>query len=281
MSLQNKTDLSRVTRRNKQQSPLLILPGEIRNNIYGHLFGDINASRRTPTGKKPYWLGLLMACHSLYYEGKLLPFTLGTWKFNTIEDLNNILPKSTHLQRHLITDVKFLLWDGIPDVLDIVDADEEEWEDYRDRRIARKKKHITVQTSRQSVKTSSKQIKQAEKSAKKAAKMESKGGKLAQDRHRTNTGISHKLPGLRRVEVGSIYHTPAYFGPRFDRQRIMLSLNDAFWFQCRKVFESWLRAGACQRFKLVYLDTEWDVEDPAKCNGSPLWHWHYCKQFVW
>jgi hypothetical protein len=75
---------------NVRSSPLIRLPGELRNLIYGYAlgedrFGCYGFVRRThPTlawGERENRLALLRVCHQIYEEAALLPFSLNEFKF--------------------------------------------------------------------------------------------------------------------------------------------------------------------------------------------------------
>ncbi|KAF2636370.1 hypothetical protein P280DRAFT_473210 [Massarina eburnea CBS 473.64] len=67
-----KTKLFTITQQNQQKSPLLQLPGELRNIIYALVLGG-----HTIPDQKPN-LALLATCCQIYYETRLLPFELNT-----------------------------------------------------------------------------------------------------------------------------------------------------------------------------------------------------------
>jgi len=71
--------------RNTAESPLLRLPGEIRNHIYEHVLGQRTYALWVYSFKATYThpndLALLRVCRKVYDEAKLLPFSLNTFCF--------------------------------------------------------------------------------------------------------------------------------------------------------------------------------------------------------
>jgi hypothetical protein len=109
------------TPRSQFQSPLLRLPGELRNLIYFHLFITeafklerhgfntqnfpyINRHRhREPTSHR---LALLSVCRQTYAEAALLPFTLSTIEITNIETLEELPFRLTTAQCSAIRSLK-------------------------------------------------------------------------------------------------------------------------------------------------------------------------------
>ncbi|KAH7086755.1 hypothetical protein FB567DRAFT_602289 [Paraphoma chrysanthemicola] len=100
-----------ITKRNARDSPLLRLPGEIRNIIYGYVFGGktftnmrkwVGWSLHDTFFAQPYAddpskyllshsniifldLTLLSSCRQIYEEARQLPIALNTWRFSNPE----------------------------------------------------------------------------------------------------------------------------------------------------------------------------------------------------
>ncbi|KAI8939904.1 hypothetical protein NX059_003634 [Plenodomus lindquistii] len=78
-----------ITAANASESPLLRLPAELRNAIYGYMFGDayfiVGFQNHTTTivYRNKQYLALLYVCRQTYTETALLPFKLNTWVFHT------------------------------------------------------------------------------------------------------------------------------------------------------------------------------------------------------
>lgn len=81
-------------------SPLLKLPGELRNRIYEFVFRgevyDLAATGTSPlsTHNKDR-LGLLRACRQIYAESKLFPPALGTLSSFELHDLRTFTERMT------------------------------------------------------------------------------------------------------------------------------------------------------------------------------------------
>jgi hypothetical protein len=107
-----------------QNSPFLLLPSELRNLIYTHVFapatyklGRQNSSNkihiirtRNKDAPKPHYLALLAVCCQVRYETAPLPLQLGTVHINsllTLDDLVRMNPPDdlckaiTHLHIHI------------------------------------------------------------------------------------------------------------------------------------------------------------------------------------
>ncbi len=80
-------------RQNQQQSPLLRLPPELRNKIYGYVLGGKVFQFRSEkyhelvksSMKKKQNLALLGVCRQVYAETALLPFTLSTFSIRYVK----------------------------------------------------------------------------------------------------------------------------------------------------------------------------------------------------
>jgi hypothetical protein len=91
--------------RNQQQSPLLRLPAELRNKIYGHVLGGFIISFRTSRPRhhclirfkvsrkigefKPS--NLLLICRQINAEAQLLPFELNEFNYRIPEAFKHML----------------------------------------------------------------------------------------------------------------------------------------------------------------------------------------------
>ncbi|CAO2656919.1 Nn.00g057220.m01.CDS01 [Neocucurbitaria sp. VM-36] len=138
--------------KNKMNSPLLRLPGEVRNQIYSYIFNgyEVEPSVKFPElnprrvkgchlrcriyGSEEWkdfntWdrlLGLTNVCHQLHGETRLLPFRLNTFQVRYEEDFDFWLSLLTEDQRNAITTVSFgawgyhdiaVLYEGLPSLL--------------------------------------------------------------------------------------------------------------------------------------------------------------------
>lgn len=92
-------------RHRKALSPLLRLPGELRNRIYFYVFAEEQfrlakygfnthmfpyINRRENMEPHPYRLGLLSVCRQIYAEVALLPFIMGTVEIDNVETLEEM-----------------------------------------------------------------------------------------------------------------------------------------------------------------------------------------------
>jgi hypothetical protein len=91
--------------RNQQKSPLLRLPAELRNKIYGHVLGGFIISFRTSRPRhhclirfkfsrkigefKPS--NLLLICRQINAEAQLLPFELNEFNYRIPEAFKHML----------------------------------------------------------------------------------------------------------------------------------------------------------------------------------------------
>ncbi|KAF1835439.1 hypothetical protein BDW02DRAFT_495992 [Decorospora gaudefroyi] len=78
----------KIARQNQQDSPLLRLPPEIRNRIFGYVLGgktfhieySVNTETITNTTKSEHALSPLAVCRQVFAETALLPFSLNTFR---------------------------------------------------------------------------------------------------------------------------------------------------------------------------------------------------------
>jgi hypothetical protein len=115
---------TRRTRRNRQISPLLRLPGEIRNSIYGYMFASerIIFARRSgasveDTPPEPRLsFGLLRTCRQINAETNLLPYRLLTFAFErdlvvlALNALRQFMSKTTIAQSASIQHLELVYW---------------------------------------------------------------------------------------------------------------------------------------------------------------------------
>jgi hypothetical protein len=194
--------------------------------------------------------------------------------------------KLTPSQRNAISKVKFLFWDGIPDILVVVD--EEDWIESRNIEMG-KETNTTTLTQLQKTK----RAKQAVKSAKKAEKMAKKGPKKSKDvgpdgegqgqattkaAMKSSQGIKYHLPGLLQVQVGYQYHTLDFFRPGWKgqddgRKQMTEWLERKHWVRTREPFETWLTADG--KVEVVHLEAEWDVDNNMREIGSVGSGWRH------
>ncbi|KAF1840439.1 uncharacterized protein K460DRAFT_411022 [Cucurbitaria berberidis CBS 394.84] len=95
---------------NASTSPLLRIPSKIRNAIYSYVLtegtytvvGVNDTNGVTLQDAKPHHLALLSVCRQTYRETAMLPFTLNTFRFDTLKtfDPRNNFP--TRPRRHAI-----------------------------------------------------------------------------------------------------------------------------------------------------------------------------------
>ncbi|OCK88385.1 uncharacterized protein K441DRAFT_427519, partial [Cenococcum geophilum 1.58] len=78
--------------RNSNQSPLLHLPAEVRNQIYAHVLGGKLVHPTARRGSLERWhkllhLGLLDTCKQTYQEAALLSYSLNTFSLSSADTL--------------------------------------------------------------------------------------------------------------------------------------------------------------------------------------------------
>ncbi|KAF3001309.1 hypothetical protein E8E13_005142 [Curvularia kusanoi] len=73
------TNVAQLPMLNSESSPLLRLPGELRNIIYGYVLGG-HTFGETWENKKPpqHFLASLLVCRQIYNEARMLVFELNT-----------------------------------------------------------------------------------------------------------------------------------------------------------------------------------------------------------
>jgi hypothetical protein len=98
-------------------SPLLVLPGELRNIIYGYIFDeDTYYFRKYTTSHtdrstiiKKLNLSILGVCRQTYTEAALLPFSLNTFSFTSSKALDLAKKSHTRAQRCAIASIRIRL----------------------------------------------------------------------------------------------------------------------------------------------------------------------------
>ncbi|KAF1840552.1 uncharacterized protein K460DRAFT_399468 [Cucurbitaria berberidis CBS 394.84] len=118
--------MDEIALRNATESPLLRLPSEIRNRIYGYALGGQEVNPRTVGGVRTKWrlecrpygsearsyqawdrlLSLTYVCRLLHRETRLLAFSLNTFQIQTVE-FNDWLLLLNDDQKNAITTVIF------------------------------------------------------------------------------------------------------------------------------------------------------------------------------
>jgi hypothetical protein len=107
------------TQRNDRESPLLRLPGELRNHIYDYIFNeeiefDTLACPFTPAywtaegmNEAPTWYTMLFICRKIYVEPALLPFTQLLVVYD-VHLLESVSASFSPAQRRAIKSVRLL-----------------------------------------------------------------------------------------------------------------------------------------------------------------------------
>jgi hypothetical protein len=106
----------------QQSSTFLLMPAEIRNEIYTHTLSgevfNIHCWRHyTPFGiatrilrKQKYFLALLAVCHQIHDETRLLPFRLNAFRFKSQDAFKSWLDKFALDQQEAIHEVHIVTW---------------------------------------------------------------------------------------------------------------------------------------------------------------------------
>lgn len=105
------TDLTSA-RQNQQDSPLLKLPPEIRNQIFQlaigdktyHILSTFSSARRR---QEKHALALLSCCRQIYAETALLPWAQYTFAFGLPGRMNSWFAQQRAVYRNVITKVEF------------------------------------------------------------------------------------------------------------------------------------------------------------------------------
>lgn len=108
------------TQRNAAASPLLRLPGELRNRIYEFIFEDITFEikhsayipTQSPNPRPVHNLALLQTCRQIHSEAKVLPLVLRTICFRDMTGLNRLVRSLATDQRCAITSLRYKLISG-------------------------------------------------------------------------------------------------------------------------------------------------------------------------
>jgi hypothetical protein len=104
------------TQPEKYPRGFLALPGEIRNQIYDHLFRGTTfnvtaiSSQRSPSRTTPSAnnLSLLRTCRQIHAETRHFPYSLSTFSISCIDDLDLLLDTFTKPQREAITSLQIV-----------------------------------------------------------------------------------------------------------------------------------------------------------------------------
>ncbi|CAN9348072.1 hypothetical protein CC77DRAFT_1019508 [Alternaria alternata] len=107
--------ISEITPRNSDISPLLHLPGEIRNEIYQYVLNegvyDFMDGIVSPTYECDERFALLRVCREIYNETRLLPFSLNTFHFGSFKVFHKFIIKfTTTKQRQAIRALDLEIW---------------------------------------------------------------------------------------------------------------------------------------------------------------------------
>ncbi|KAF1997456.1 hypothetical protein P154DRAFT_578877 [Amniculicola lignicola CBS 123094] len=104
-----------TTKKNEQDSPLLRLPAEIRNTIYGYVLGGKTVTKEGWEGRMTdkdtfeisgrQSLALLGVCRMIYAETAFLPFTLNDFHFDYEEEISMLRASMRTFQWNAITTV--------------------------------------------------------------------------------------------------------------------------------------------------------------------------------
>ncbi|KAF2270746.1 hypothetical protein CC78DRAFT_596414 [Lojkania enalia] len=125
----------KIMERNRNESPLLRLPGELRNQIFEYVL-DLGYELRTSNsyikrrGMSPIVhagkrnaLSLLHVCRQLYDETTILPYTLNTFTFHDLYDVDLWIRKTLPCQLETIKSVGICASWAWSDALNYYDLD--------------------------------------------------------------------------------------------------------------------------------------------------------------
>ncbi|RYN33813.1 hypothetical protein AA0112_g5632 [Alternaria arborescens] len=91
--------ISEITPRNSDISPLLRLPGEIRNEVYQYVLNEgayhFMDDDLWPMTECEERFALLRVCREIYNETRLLPFSLNTFSFSNFQNFHRFIVKFT------------------------------------------------------------------------------------------------------------------------------------------------------------------------------------------
>ncbi|KAF2132519.1 hypothetical protein P153DRAFT_276118, partial [Dothidotthia symphoricarpi CBS 119687] len=91
---------------NEQESPLLRLPGELRNAIYRHVLpGNIDIKYGGKARDKVDMVALSTACRTLHQETALLLFSQSTFRFDSVMQIYPFSGSLTARQREEVRSI--------------------------------------------------------------------------------------------------------------------------------------------------------------------------------
>ncbi|KAF2831211.1 hypothetical protein CC86DRAFT_378095 [Ophiobolus disseminans] len=177
-----RADNAKISERSQRISPLLRLPGELRNIIYKSLFDKelVFNGIYWPTKPKE-WLALLLTCRMLYDETVLLPFRHCTFQFHSLHIFQQTLPQIQLRQRKAIRKKR---------------AKQAEKSAKKTEKMAKRDGNGS-KDRKKNVESSGRSLTRANPEA--SAPARRKGGM---------EGITDTLPSLRQVQVGYRFHSP-------------------------------------------------------------------------
>ncbi|CAI9629375.1 unnamed protein product [Alternaria burnsii] len=104
--------LAAISQRNHRRCPLLRLPAELRNKIYGYVFLSHPVRPFREHREWPHWayprsqLNLLETCRQIYFEAKLFPFALNVFVGYAEHVIELLLTTFTASQTNTISTVR-------------------------------------------------------------------------------------------------------------------------------------------------------------------------------
>jgi hypothetical protein len=206
----NYNNMSTKNMRKHTFSPVLLLPGEIRNRIYDFVF----EAKSSPSSN----LGLPSTCRQTWTETALLPFLRSKFQFTSVQDLMKFVDKLDYQQRCAIRHVKLAFWEGLPDIWRVskvvskfsvadstptLDMKSMTWKN-KQRAALTADHHLLKEHEDKAPLPGTKRAKQATKAERKAAKGKVKTGNAV----KKGEFITRILPGLEVVEVEYVYEIP-------------------------------------------------------------------------
>ncbi|KAF2874941.1 hypothetical protein BDV95DRAFT_656695 [Massariosphaeria phaeospora] len=107
---------TQITSNNSEQSPLLTLPAEIRNRIWGYVVGEktivIRWKKFEARDKEKHCHSILRVCRQTYLETATLPFSLNIFVFSD----DGVIKKLKPYQRENLTQIQLLIGVGRDDL---------------------------------------------------------------------------------------------------------------------------------------------------------------------
>ncbi|KAH3940486.1 hypothetical protein HBI56_095760 [Parastagonospora nodorum] len=273
-----------LTVRNRYGSPLLSLPGEIRNHIYDFVFktsSTISSIQKNSSAKSPTSPQTV----AIYKEAHILPFTLPTLKFGSVHDFMRFHAGLTYVQRSAIKRVRFEIQGANPDIAHVDHQALRGSDDSPAPRRAGNANEVKKHDDRkkQSASRMERQVTKAQKiAAEKAKKGKGKGkgnfkgeGNTLQEPDEEETAIVHKgakrsqqsisllLPCLEQVEVVYKHYGAKWYGlseTDQSHERIKQYADEEWKTTNRELFEKWLEGDASEKTRVVYFPWAWDRE---------------------